>query len=487
MTVGVSGVCLYVPPHRVSLESWCDWTGANWDKVQAVVGRSFRVKGPGHSLYTMAASAVLQLIEKYDVDPGDVGMLVLGTESSTDNAAGAVIVRGMVDEGLEAKGMPRLARDIEVPEVKHACLGGIYGMKQSLRYLSVDGRGRKAIVVSADIAEYERGSTGEPTQGAGAVAMLLEEDPKLLSIDLTRAASASSYRGPDFRKPFGRFLEPSYAHGVERVHDFPVFNGKYSTACYLDEVLSALDSMFVKAGNQDRVAYHHAVDRVFFHRPYRRITETAWALSYLAALSGSDEHRGALEELCTKADVDPERMMAEIAAGRDLFASVKDGQLPDDPFPQTMRVIRALRSTDAHKDLVHAKLELGSEPMMELGNVYTASLPAWIAAALDEAATRDDVKPGEEWLLVGYGSGNAAEAIPATLAQDFRAAAKKIDFASALENPIDLDQSQYEAIHDGRTVSVEAGVQNGFVVYRIGVPNNPAFDEVGIEYYRFVP
>ncbi|MEO1171132.1 MAG: hydroxymethylglutaryl-CoA synthase, partial [Myxococcota bacterium] len=270
MTVGVSGLSLYVPPHRVSLERWCDWTGSNWDKVQAVVGRSFRVKGPGHSLYTMAASAVLQLIEKYDVDPRDVGMLVLGTESSTDNAAGAVVVRGMVDEGLEAKGMPRLARDIEVPEVKHACLGGIYGVKQSLRYLSVDGKGRKAIVVSGDIAEYERGSTGEPTQGAGAVAMLLEENPKLLAIDLTRAASASSYRGPDFRKPFGRFLEQSYTQGVDRVHDFPVFNGKYSTACYLDEVLSALDSMFTKAGDVDRVAYHRSVDRVFFHRPYRR-------------------------------------------------------------------------------------------------------------------------------------------------------------------------------------------------------------------------
>ncbi|MEM6730730.1 MAG: hydroxymethylglutaryl-CoA synthase, partial [Myxococcota bacterium] len=90
-SVGLSGVSLYVPPHRVSLEDWCEWTDSNWSKVSAVVGRSFRVKGPDESVYTMAASAVLRLIENYDVDPSTIGMLVLGTESSTDNAAGAVI------------------------------------------------------------------------------------------------------------------------------------------------------------------------------------------------------------------------------------------------------------------------------------------------------------------------------------------------------------------------------------------------------------
>ena len=43
----------------------------------------------------MAASAVLRLIQDYDVDPESIGFLALGTETSTDNSAGAVIVRGM--------------------------------------------------------------------------------------------------------------------------------------------------------------------------------------------------------------------------------------------------------------------------------------------------------------------------------------------------------------------------------------------------------
>ena len=97
-----------VPPFRVMLRDWCDWTGNNWDKVRAVVGDSFRVCGRHENVYTMAANAALRLILKNEIDPRRIGFLGLGTESSTDNAAGAVIVRGMLDRALEALGRPRL-------------------------------------------------------------------------------------------------------------------------------------------------------------------------------------------------------------------------------------------------------------------------------------------------------------------------------------------------------------------------------------------
>ncbi len=99
--VGISAMSLYVPGLRVQLEAWCEWTNNPWDKIQNVVGRSFRVCAPDENVYTMAAGAVLDLIRHNDIDPTRIGFLGLGTESSTDNAAGAVIVRGMVDRALE--------------------------------------------------------------------------------------------------------------------------------------------------------------------------------------------------------------------------------------------------------------------------------------------------------------------------------------------------------------------------------------------------
>ena len=144
---GISGMSLYVPSPRVDLEAWCAWTDNPWEKVSKVVGRSFRMPAPHENVYTMAANAVLRLILNYEIDPTQVGFLGLGTESSTDNAAGAVIVRGMVDSALQELGQPRLSRHIEVPEFKHACLGGIYALKSALRYVGSDGADRLAIVV----------------------------------------------------------------------------------------------------------------------------------------------------------------------------------------------------------------------------------------------------------------------------------------------------------------------------------------------------
>src|SRR5690606_3732918 len=105
--------------------------------------------------------------------------LALGTESSTDNSAGAIIVKGMLNMALHAQGRPPLARNCEVPEFKHACLGGVYALRAALRFLQSDGSDGVAIVVCTDKALYGRGTTGEPTQGAGAVAMLLESRPRL--------------------------------------------------------------------------------------------------------------------------------------------------------------------------------------------------------------------------------------------------------------------------------------------------------------------
>ena len=63
---GVSAMSAYVPPFRVQLKDWCDWTGNPWAKIEAVVGRSFRVPGRHENMYTMAANSVLRLIRHND-------------------------------------------------------------------------------------------------------------------------------------------------------------------------------------------------------------------------------------------------------------------------------------------------------------------------------------------------------------------------------------------------------------------------------------
>ncbi|MEQ8859532.1 MAG: hydroxymethylglutaryl-CoA synthase [Pseudomonadales bacterium] len=490
--IGISGFACYVPRYRVALRDWCRWNDDSWDKVRSVVGTGYRMRGPDENAYTMAATAVLRLIRQYDLDPERIGFLGLGTESSTDNSAGAVIVKGMVNRALVELDMPPLARACEVPEFKHACLGGVYALKAAARYLALDGRGRHAIVVCADVAEYARSTSGEPTQGAGAVAMLVEESPQLLALELNISGTASDYRGPDFRKPFLRFTQQR-PNEYAQPRDFPVFNGKYSTTCYIDEVLAAMRDLFARladAGDATLRAvpaqpsrFMRDLSATFLHRPYQRMAETGLIMSYLLALAvGDGDDLGELAGYAETAAVDVGALVTELTTPPDVYALVEEQRLGDEIFPLAVQTARAFRS---HPRFAELMTGLGTLEMQEVGNLYTASLPAWMAAGLEEAAARGEALAGTRILTLGYGSGDAAEAIPMVVMPGWQGAADRIGFTRAMLDPIDLGAEAYAALHDGTPFEHPVARRSGvFYIDRIGA-REAHFDDSGIEYYRY--
>lgn len=443
------------------------------------------MRGPAQSVYTLAANAVLRLIEDYELDPRKIGMLVFATESSSDNSAGAIIIKGMINDALETKGMPPLARDCEVPELKHACLAGIYGLKAAIRYLATDGAGRQAIVVSSDIAEYARGSTGEPTQGAGAVAMLVDGEARLLEVDLAAGGSASDYRAVDFRKPFARFRQPPRDDG--QMQDLPVFNGRYSTSCYIDATHHAMSAMLAKRPGR-QVDYFDEVDRVFMHRPYHQMPATGWIMAYLFALAADEQGRATLREYSVAAGIDPDGVVHELELASPFDESIMTGESDGEVFPLSRKVRNYLRGLDLWQSLVVEKLGLGVDAMRDLGNLYSAALPAWLASGFQQASDEDLEIAGQHWLALGYGSGDAAEAIPMRVAEGWEDAAARINFTSALSDPVDLTEAEYIALHEGRVSDLVPVPPSGeFIVESVGDIDRDDFQNLGVEFYRYVP
>lgn len=104
-----------------------------------------------------------------------------------------------------------------------------------------------------------------------------------------------------------------------------------------------------------------------------------------------------------------------------------------------------------------------------------------------DSASRVSEIAGQEWLALGYGSGDAAEALPMRVGAGWRDAAARINFAEALGTPTDLSEAEYLALHEGRTLQVQAApVHDEFVVDHVGTLDGPDFHDLGIEYYRFV-
>ncbi len=481
--IGISGIAVHVPPLRVDLKQWCDWTGEDWNKIRDVVGSGFRLPGPQQGVYTMAANAIMRLIERYDIDPAEVRFLALGTESSTDNSAGAVIAKGMVDDALRKRGKSPLSRNCEVPEFKHACLGGVYALKNAARFLSTDGAGSKAIVVCSDIALYGLGSSGEPTQGAGAVAILLEENPTIATLDLRESGSASDYRRVDFRKPI------QYRNGSDRTiasSNIPIFNGRYSASCYIDEMQRCLEDMYERR-DINPTECREGIEAVFMHRPFKRMPENGWGMAWLFSLA-ADTANGhpILQELANAADIEFEQLLNEIQARPELTEYASHDRIRDEVFPLMAKALRRARGHEAWQSEVANKILLGAGQMEELGNLYTGALPAWFASGLEEAASQGVDLTNKEVLLMGYGSGDAAEALPVRIVPGWEEAANKIALTEAMANPINLTHEQYIRLRQGHDdVYPDFAPKDEFIVERIGSADDDGFQDTGIEYYRF--
>ena len=131
-------------------------------------------------------------------------------------------------------------------------------------------------------------------------------------------------------------------------------------------------------------------------------------------------------------------------------------------------------------------MRLGADLMMNVGNIYTGALFAWLAAGIEEALGEESQLAGEEILLVGYGSGDASEAIPVKLVEGWQEAAAKIGFAKALSYYVDLSEEQYQQLHDdGHSPGLTYDHREEFLVESIGEREEKEFIDFGIEYYRY--
>jgi len=180
--------------------------------------------------------------------------------------------------------------------------------------------------------------------------------------------------------------------------------------------------------------------------------------------------------------------LRETESTPDLYAHVLvGGALTADPYVATSAVAGLLRKRASFRELLMSKMSLGSETVKDLGNLYSAALPAWIAAGLEQAALSGRELLGSSLVAVGYGSGDAAEAWPIEPTPNWAEAARRIGFARALEGAVDLSREQYEALHDGETVhGLSYTPRAEFRIARVGKSYETSFQDLGVEYYEYV-
>jgi len=250
--VGVSEIAIYVPPFYLTHEDLARARGVPPEKYQQGLGNcKMSVLPNWEDGVTMAANAAVRLLETTGTAPDEIGQLVVSTESGVDHSKPvASFVQGLLKIGERCR----------VYEIKHACYGGTAGLVNSIDWISRNCHApKKALVIMSDIARYAFGSPGEATQGAGAVALLVERDPRLFSVN-TSMNGIFSKDVFDFWRPTG--------------HRVPIVDGKYSIDCYLEALEGAYSHLCSNLGIE-RGKLLEKLDYLVYHMPFGNMAKKA--------------------------------------------------------------------------------------------------------------------------------------------------------------------------------------------------------------------
>ncbi|MCG7339024.1 hydroxymethylglutaryl-CoA synthase [Staphylococcus sp. ACRSN] len=191
MTVGIDQINFYVPKFYVDMAKLAEARQVDPNKFLLGIGQTEMSVSPmSQDIVSMGANAAKEIIT--EEDKKQISMVIVATESAIDSAkASAVQIHNLL-------GIQPFARCIEM---KEACYAATPAIQLAKDYLA-QRPDEKVLVIASDTARYGIKSGGEPTQGAGAVAMMISQNPRIL--ELNDDAVAFTEDVYDFWRPSGQ-------------------------------------------------------------------------------------------------------------------------------------------------------------------------------------------------------------------------------------------------------------------------------------------
>lgn len=206
MNIGIDKINFYVPKYYVDMAKLAEARQVDPSKFLIGIGQTEMAVSPvNQDIVSMGANAAKDIIT--DEDKKNIGMVIVATESAIDNAkAAAVQIHNLL-------GIQPFARCFEMKEACYAATPAIQLVKDYL----AQRPNEKVLVIASDTARYGINSGGEPTQGAGAVAMMISHEPSILTLNDDAVAYTEDVY--DFWRPTG--------------HKYPLVAGALSKDAYI--------------------------------------------------------------------------------------------------------------------------------------------------------------------------------------------------------------------------------------------------------------
>lgn len=239
MKIGIDKIGFATAQYVLNMDDLAESRYVDPDKYsKGLLLNNLSISPVNDDIVTLGASAAESILS--EEDKNTIDMIIVATESSVDQSkAASTYIHSLL-------GIQPFARSIEM---KEAC----YGATAALDYARLHVQKypeSKVLVIASDVARYGVNTPGEPTQGAGSVAMLISKDPRILLLNDNSVAQTRDIMD---------FWRPNYS-------TTPYVNGIYSTKQYLD-MLKTTWAEFQKRFNTSLVDF----SAFCFHLPFPKL------------------------------------------------------------------------------------------------------------------------------------------------------------------------------------------------------------------------
>ncbi len=243
MQVGIDTLAMATSRYALDLATLAKARDIDPAKFNAGLGQfAMSVPPPGEDVVTLGANAALAALRNMPTD--DIELVLFATESGIDQSKSA---------GIYVHELLQLSPHCRVVELKQACYSGTAGLQMALNFVRAYPS-KKVLLVMSDIARYGLITSGESSQGAGAIAMVVAANPRILAVEPEFGVVTESVMD---------FWRPNY---TQEAH----VDGKYSSKIYL----TMLDRAFkhYQLRSKRELADHQ---HFLYHTPVPRLVEKA--------------------------------------------------------------------------------------------------------------------------------------------------------------------------------------------------------------------
>jgi hydroxymethylglutaryl-CoA synthase len=264
MQLGIDDLAFATADRYLDLADLAPVHGVDVAKYTVGLGQDrMSVCAPDEDVVTLAAAAALPLVENLaDDERAAIRTVLLATESGIDQSKSA---------GVYVHRLLGLSSAARVVELKQACYAGTSALQMALALVARNPE-QKVLVICSDVARYDVGSSGEPTQGCGAVAMLITADPRLVAIEPVSGLHTSDVMD---------FWRPNYRTTA-------VVDGRLSLRAYTDSLTGAWQDFQAQGG-----AAFGDIDAFVYHQPFTKMAVKAHA--HLTKITGAPRDAAVME------------------------------------------------------------------------------------------------------------------------------------------------------------------------------------------------